>query len=316
MKKSREAEVLQLIDTAETIGLVTHIDGDGDAFGSMLGLKRVLETIGKKVIVFSSEPLLSMFDFLAEEINYLPQKSYQPVDLLIGLDGNFFERFSIPELFPDAIASGPKTLIIDHHELSEVGDKITMYWGDPNISSASEMVYRLTKELNLKLDKVTATIILTGIETDTNSLQFENSKSEAFLAIADLLTQGARLKSVMDNAFSGRPLPVISLLGIVLERVRLTKDNLVVSYVTLADKKELGLTDKVSSGIANFIEQAEEGKVAIVFEEIEGGLVKASMRSNNSSANVARFSNYFGGGGHKKAAAFKFKGNLSSLIKS
>ena len=176
------------------------------------------------------------------------------------------------------------------------------------------MVYRLTKTLQLKVDKITATLILLGIETDTNSLQFENSKPEAFMAVADLLKQGARLRSVVNSAFSGKPLPMIHLLGRVLERARITNDSLVVSYVTMRDKKELGLTDKVSSGISNFIEQAEEGKVAVVFEEIEGGYIKASIRSNNSTSNVAKFANFFGGGGHKKAAAFRFEGKLSKLI--
>jgi bifunctional oligoribonuclease and PAP phosphatase NrnA len=315
MEKNSPKNIVDLIDSAQTIGFMTHIDGDGDAFGSMLALARIVETIGKKAVIFSNEPLLSIMDFMADDINYQPQNKYTDVDLIIGLDGNFIDRFTLPEVLREAKRVGTKLAIIDHHLLSGVGDEVDLYWGAPEISSASEMVYLITKEMNLKLDKTTATLILLGIETDTNSLQFENSKAEVFLAVADLLGQGARLGSVMDNAFAGKPMPMVKLLGRVIERMRITPDKIVISYVTLNDKEELGLKDKVSSGISNFLEQAKEGEVAIVFEEIEGGFIKASARSNNSTYDVARLANYLGGGGHKKAAAFKFEGTLNELIK-
>lgn len=314
MKESNEKGIISLIDEAKTIGFVTHVDGDGDAFGSMLGLARIVEMLGKKAYVFSNESLNYTYDFIKEDISYNPLSVYRPVELLIGLDANSFARFTIPDLFKMAKRDGAKLAIVDHHERSDIGEKVDFYWGDPSISSASEMVYLIAKEMKIKLDKTTATLILLGIETDTFSLQFENSKPEVFLAVAELLKQGARLKPIVESAFGGKPLPMVLLLGRVMDRVRLYKGDIAVSYVTIKDKLELGLTENASSGVANFLDQIKEAKVTMLFEEVGDNLVKVSLRSNGSNADVAHFASFFGGGGHKKAAGFHFKADLSKLI--
>jgi len=51
MKKNLSS-ILEEIRIADKIGLMTHINGDGDAFGSPLGLSGILESLGKEVVVF------------------------------------------------------------------------------------------------------------------------------------------------------------------------------------------------------------------------------------------------------------------------
>jgi len=53
--------------------------------------------------------------------------------------------------------------------------------------------------------------------------------------------------------------------------------------------------------------------VACVFEEIEPGLVRLSLRSKQASVNVSEIAAQFGGGGHPAAAGARIKGNHLSV---
>jgi bifunctional oligoribonuclease and PAP phosphatase NrnA len=314
MEKNSAQELVELIDSAQTIGFMTHSDGDGDAFGSMLGLARIVETIGKKAVIFSNESLIHFFDFMTDEIKYQPTSEYQPVDLLIVTDVSQIPRLTMPEVFEKLQKEGCKTAVIDHHQASDIGDKVDFYWHGNDYASAAEMVFAITQQMQLKLDRTTATLILLGIESDTLSLQNETTKPESFLAVAELLRQGARLQPIIESIFGGQPIPMVRLLGRVLDRLKLSKSGIGVSYITLQDKVDLGLSEKASSGVANFLDQMKEAKVVMVLEELSDGITKVSMRSNGCSADVARLVGYFGGGGHKNAAGVKLPVPLQDLI--
>ena len=52
------------IAAASHIVLATHVNPDGDALGSLLGLADILHGLGKKVFAYLEEPVSSMYDFL------------------------------------------------------------------------------------------------------------------------------------------------------------------------------------------------------------------------------------------------------------
>lgn len=308
-------KAINLIDKAEKIGFITHKDGDGDGFGSMLALARVLSGAGKKTVIFSNEELPQILDFVKEKIDYEPRGDYQKVDLLIGFDSNAVDRFTVPEVLREAKKNGTKTLVLDHHVPLDIANTVDFYWDDPEISCVCEMVFELIKEMGLKIDKTTATLLLVGIETDTFSLQFTNTKPETFRAVAELLKLGARLKPIVESTFGGRPIAMVKMLGQAINRLDLDeKSGVAITYITNEDIKTLDLSDQASSGVANFIEQIKEAKVVAVFVEREPNKFKVSLRSNNSSEDVARVAATFGGGGHKKASGFEIEGTLEEVI--
>lgn len=309
-----EENLKNLITEAKKIGLVSHKNGDGDAFGSMLALERILREKGKNVVIFSNEPLLSQLDFLKGNIDILFQENFQPVDLLIGLDANSEDRFTDAEIFEKAKKAGAKMAVIDHHLVSNISEKIDVYWHNKNISSTSEMVFDLAQMLDIKIDKVTASLILMGIETDTFSMQNVNTTPKTYEVVADLLRLGARLRPVVESAFGGKPIAVAKILGLAIERLKTDKNGWGITYITLKDKVTLGLGSDPSSGVANFLDQVDKLLVVAVFEEREEGIVKVSLRSNNSDVNVAEVAGKFGGGGHEKAAGFEFHGKLEQAI--
>lgn len=308
-------KAIDLIEKAQKIGFITHKDGDGDGFGAMLALARVLENAGKKTIVFSNEALPQIFDFIENKIEYHPKNHYQKVNLLIGFDANALDWFTLPEIFKEARKDGAKILVLDHHIPMDITKVADFYWNEPEISCVCEMVFELIKAMGLRIDKATATLLLIGIETDTFSLQFTNTKPQTFRTVAELLKLGARLKPVVESTFGGRPIVVVKMLGRAIERLDLDKKSgIAITYITNEDISELELSEQASSGVANFLDQIKEAKVVAVLVEREPGNFKVSLRSNNSDKNVAKVAESFGGGGHKKAAGFEIEGDLQEVL--
>jgi phosphoesterase RecJ-like protein len=316
MINSKEKEIIQLLQKSQTIGLLTHKNGDGDAFGAMLAFGRIMEAQGKDITYFSNEELPQIFDFLKEKIKYKPTGVFKEIDLLVGFDANELIRFSVPEVIEQVITAKTNLIIIDHHVGNMLQKDATIYWDETSeVSCTSEMIYDLLIEMKCEIDKVTANLLLVGIETDTFSLQFTNTKPKTFEVVADLLKRGARLKSVVESAFGGRPISTMKLFGRTIKRMKMDQTNgYVTSYITKDDTKELNLTTESSSGVANFLEQLDGTKVIAIFEERDEGIVKVSLRSNNSTSNVERLAKALGGGGHKKASGLEYKGTLKEAM--
>lgn len=303
-----------LIGEAKTIGIVTHKNGDGDAFSSLLALKRMLEQMGKEVVIFSSEKLITPFQFLSEKIEYNPFPEYKPVDLLIGLDANTPDRFSVAGIVESAKKSGAKVLVFDHHVAGQLAQIADVYLGDHLKSSTAEILFDYANYFKIKIDKLTATFLLLGIQMDTDSLRFTNALPETYQAFGELLKLGARVKPTVENAFGGKSLADLKLLGRVIERLIVDTNGVGISYITEGDHGELGIEAQKASGMVNFMESGSDIKVSVIFEEIGEGKIKASMRSNNSNVNVQEIAGHFGGGGHIKSAGYEFSGTLKEAI--
>jgi len=307
-------KIISALEGANKIGLITHRDGDGDAFGSILAFKIALENLGKKTVIFSNEDLPEEFLLVSPNIKYQKQVDFQSIDVLICLDFNSASRATIPEVVEEVLFKNITLINIDHHRPLDLREKSNIYWGKESASSTCEMVFDLLTSWGMVIPKDAASLLLFGLETDTNSLQNPNTTTEAYQVASELIKGGARLKPVVENALKRKTIPRAKLLGIAIRRLHLRKDlNLIASYVTTSDLNKLGITEDAASGLANFLDQIREAGNIMIFTEDGLGNVKVSMRSNRSGANVAKLAEFFAGGGHIKAAGFSFYGELSSL---
>jgi len=296
---------------------MTHVNGDGDAFGSLLGLRNILEMLGKEVIIFSNESLLGFMDYLVEEARYEPRDKYEDIDLLIMLDVSVEKRLTCPDIFRKAKDNNKKTIVIDHHAEGDIYDSVDLAYRIINISSASEMVFWISEEMGMRLDKVTAEFLLFGIETDTNFLQNPNTVNKTtYNAKSILLNYGAKTKRIKESIKDGSSLNNLKFLGSVVGRAVMDQDTgLIATYITEADLKRFKIEPGSSSAIASFLDQTKNAKIVLVAEQRDENHIKVSMRSNNSDANVAELAAYFGGGGHVKAAGFEIEGRLEEILK-
>jgi phosphoesterase RecJ-like protein len=314
--KSDLKKVIKIVGAAQTIGLMTHINGDGDAFGSLLGLRNILELLGKEVILFSNEPLPRYLEYRRKQARYEPITKYKNIDLLVGLDAASKKRFTLPEVFETTKKKAVKTLIIDHHSEGDLSQEADFVWRKTDISSTAEMIYWLAVELGIKFDKSVAEFLLWGLETDTYFLSNPNVFESTEVARKSLQSFGASTEEIKENTKAVSPTSNQEFMAVVIGRIQsYQKADVLFTYVTARDKEQFGIQEPASSAIANYIDYNRNPGVVIVAEQRTPELVKVSMRSNHSNVDVAKLSSVYGGGGHVKAAGFEVKGLVEKISK-
>lgn len=303
------------IESAQKIGLMTHVNGDGDAFGSLIGLQKILKEFGKETLIFSSEPLLKEMEYLKNELDYNPSSRSEKIDLLIMLDVGVEKRLVCPEVYKSAKESGTRTLIIDHHAEGDMYDSVTSICRKVDVSSTSELVFWISQEMGLRLNKTIAELLLFGIETDTNFLKNPNTVNKTtYMAKSILLKYGARVKKIKESVLEGSSINNLKFLGTIVTRAKMSPDGVMATFITSNDLRRFKIDPGSSSSISNFLDQTKDAKIVLVAEQRAEDKIKVSMRSNNSNANVAEIASFFGGGGHVKAAGFEVEGDLVKIL--
>lgn len=304
------------IRKAKVIGLMTHVRGDGDAFGSLLALRNIIEKLNKRTVIFSDEALPGYLTYLKTGARYKPTRFFAKVDLLIILDVASKNRMTVPAVFDRCTKRDIETLLIDHHAEGDIYGECDLVWRKTDTSSTAEMVYWLARELNVALDNVTAQYLLWGIDTDTYFLSNPNVFPSTNEAREELLKVGAKNEEIRENLKATSPTANADFLGMITGRAKIDAgNNIMGSYITLKDLKKFGYKPGSSSTIANYLDYHNDSKIVLVAEQRTPDIIKVSMRSNKSKANVASLSSYFGGGGHVKAAGFEVRGRLEDLLK-
>lgn len=310
-KKTSSKEISELLNKAKNVAIFGHVLPDGDCYGSAFALKIAMEGIGKQVFSYISDDIPESLSFLEDYKCLKSQKNFYPADLVLVLDSSDIKRTENINLLYEYKKSGAKLCLIDHHTAGDFMDFVDYEWQDTGKSSTSEMVLDILKEMNLNIKKEVATLLLTGIETDTSSFQNQNTTTEALKAAAFLMSKGARHTRIINNTFHIQDMDTIKLYGLVLERLVYNKKyGTILGYLTQKDVKEVGAEGDFSTGIANYLNTIEDAKMIIFITEIEEGSLKVSLRTRDEGIDVSLLAKALGGGGHVKASGFTVKGKI------
>lgn len=293
--------------------LIGHIKPDGDAIGSMLALHLALRKLGKDTILACDDALSDRFDYLPDSSKIIllkdAPKIIENIDLVITLDSATYELTGLNNHFQRKDL--PTILNIDHHhDNPEYGN---INYIEAESSSVCEIIFKLIKELNVKISADIATCILNGIFVDTDSFKNPNTSIDTLRITSYLLSRGADLKSITRNNLKDKSLSTLKLWGIAL--ARLSKNNklgIISTIITRNDLKKCGAAYEDLEGVANFLNSIPEAKASLVLSERDDNEIKGSFRTLHDNVDVSKIAALFGGGGHKKAAGFSIEGNLSN----
>lgn len=234
-------------------------------------------------------------------------------DLIIMVDtGDLVQIGKLYEENKAMFETGP-LLNIDHHASN--GKFGTHNYLNYSAAATTQMVTPLIQELEREsgeslVDEDIATLLLTGIITDTGSFQHSNTTPEAFEVAAELLDRGARQQEIIKHLFKTKSLATLKLWGKVLSKIRFEEDSkLVYSTISFADFSETGAKSDDSGGIIDeLMSNAPKAEVVMLLKEKEHGFLSGSLRAPGNLADVSEIASRIGGGGHKKAAGFRIKG--------
>ncbi|GER58990.1 exopolyphosphatase [Patiriisocius marinus] len=323
MEKALSTELKQLLTKEQRIVIIGHKNPDGDAVGSTLGLHLFFEKLGlnSSVVLPNDFP-----DFLKwmpqadavlnfEKQNQQAIRKLEEATLIFTLDFNSFARVGDVQSYLEK--SEATFVMIDHHQQPD--DYATVTYTDATIGSTCEMVFNVIEALD-GLEHISAdiaTLLYTGIMTDTGSFRFPSTTARTHRVVASLLDCGANNAEIHQNVYDTNFTSRMKLLGVAL-------DNLVVleeyntAYITISQKEldDNHFKKGDTEGFVNYALSVSGIKFALIFiENKQENIVKISLRSVGDFS-VNEFSRaYYNGGGHNNAAGGRSLLSLDETVK-
>lgn len=290
-----------LFDRYHNFALSTHINPDGDAIGSELGLYFFLTKLGKSVKIFNTDIVPPNYRFLpfSDSIeNAHSVGTYRP-EVLIVLDASTLER--IGKGLSNTLRPTHTLVNIDHHATAEAFGDINLIV--PTASSTSEIVYNLIKQHQSLICESCALCLYTGLMFDTGCFRHSNTTAETHRIAAELIEiAGFTPDEVYRNVYEQVPVAKIHLLSKVLSTLQITDDGKIASvYATQAMFRKTGTTPDAVEGIVNQIQAIVGVEVALCVSEMTDRSTKVSLRSQEY-VDVSQLAAEFQGGGHARAA--------------
>ncbi len=96
--------------------------------------------------------------------------------------------------------------------------------------------------------------------------------------------------------------------------LRFTNSDRVASFALRLDTaRKIATIPDATEGMIDTIRSIEGVVVAAFFEELEGGLVRISLRSKDPAYDVCAVCAEFGGGGHTLASGARVEGDLETV---
>lgn len=322
MKKTPFAQFKKLISKAKTITIVTHVNPDGDAMGSSLGLYHYLKTKSKNVKVIIPNPFPGFLTWMPGSKQALvfegneaaAKKQLNKSDVVFILDFNNYKR--VDELGELIKNSPAEKVLIDHHQKPDT--VFNHYFHDTAASSTCELIYDFICGIDSPkvLDKKMASCLYTGIMTDTGSFRFRGTNEKTFTTAAALIKAGAENARIYDSVFDDYTQDRLKLLGYCLYEKLVFVPGYNAAYMALseAELKRFNFKKGDTEGIVNYALSVGGIKLSAFFSEKEGA-IRISFRSKGK-VDVNTFARaHFNGGGHINAAGASSKLSLDDTVK-
>lgn len=301
--------ILDVFRTRDNFALIAHFRPDGDAIGSTVALGLALRSLGKKVRLYNEDPVPERYRFLEGSAEIVPTPS-RPIDaeVAVSLDNGAWKRLG--ERSMQALAGVPLLINIDHHGTNERFGTLNCVM--PGEAATACILYKMIAALGAPFSPAVSRALYAGISTDTGSFQYEKTTPEVMRMAADLIEHGVNVMEINRLLYQEVSYKSLLVAREVLCGMRLEENGEVCSYVLdCATKQRLGTEADDTADLVDVIRVIRGVRVAAVFEELEDGRVRVSLRSKDPAIDVSKIAGQFGGGGHPLASGIRMQGPLS-----
>ena len=282
-------KVLELIKKYNRIIIHRHTNPDGDAYGSQLGLKRLIELNFPQKEVYAVGDT-NVFIFLGE-MDVIPDDYYK--DALVIIVDVCVSRL----INDDRYKLGKEILVIDHH-LNEPDFECTFYI-DPSHIACAEIIAGIFIDEGYIFDSIAANRFLTGIITDSGRFLYPNTTAVTLERTAYLLRNGADMSWIYTQLYT-EELNFKKLKGYFINSFLITKNNVAYMKNDKTVKDQFGVTSfTVSRAMVNQMSHIKNIDIWANFTEEDNGEVSVELRSAKKS--IVHIARKYGGGGHALA---------------
>jgi len=292
--------------------LMTHAKPDCDALGSEIGLAEVLRALGKEVRITILGPLQPRYHYLDPEREIETFHASMPgldaIQAAIIVDTGTYNQIGE---FGDFLRKSPiARCVIDHHRTQNDMGGLTLV--DVEAEATGRLITEAADALGVALNARAANACFIALATDTGWFRHGNTRAETFALGERLIRAGAKPTDLHEGLFDQQSLPRLRLIGLVLERIRVTPNGRVAyADLFLKDFADTGTGPNETDDLINYPRSVSGTEVAVFFTELVGGQIRVSLRSRQS-IDIGQIAEQFGGGGHRNAAGCTLPGPMAS----
>ena len=295
------------IRKARTIAISGHVNPDGDSIGSLLSLGLGLERMGKAVSMVSTDGVPERYRMLPGA-GRIAKAIGAPVDLAITVDCSSKEI--VGKAF-DSLREAKEILEIDHHDFRRPFGTVSLI--DARAAAVGEIIYKLLRQLRVRITPQIAQNLMTSIIVETSSFQLPNVTQFTFEVCTELISRGVDFHTLVDTVFWSKGKASAVLSGVCLARCRFKDGGRIAwSVVTKADFRAAGGRDEDVDAVPDEIRTIRGVTIAVLFREKSRDDLRVSLRSKGK-INVASIAEQYGGGGHFDVAGCTIENSPASI---
>ena len=307
-------ELLNEIKNHQTIIIHRHKNPDGDALGSQIGLKRILQENFPEKTVYAVGDSAGHYSFMDGSImDDIPDETYNNA-LAIVLDTSARHLIS-----DERYSCAKRTARMDHHIFVEKICDIEVT--DTSYESCCGLITEFALASGLKLSPVSAKALYTGMVTDSGRFRYDSTTAQTFRLASRLMEQDFDTNDIYRKLYAD-DFARIRLKAQFVLKIKLTDCNVAYIYTTKEELDELNAdTFTVSRGMVGTMADIRGVDIWVNFTETEQGVL-CELRS--SKYNINPIAVKYGGGGHAKASgatvaskeiAMQMLSNLDAMTK-
>ena len=290
-------ELFNEITAHQTIIIHRHKNPDGDALGSQIGLKCILQENFPEKTVYVVGDSAGHYSFMdGSTMDEIPDETYADA-LAIVLDTSARHLIS-----DERYTSAKRTARMDHHIFVEkiCDTEVT----DTSYESCCGLVTEFALQTGLKLSPVSAKALYTGMVTDSGRFRYDSTSAQTFRLASALMEQKFDTNDIYRNLYAD-DFAKIRLKAQFVLKIRFTDCNVAYIYTTKEELQALNADIfSVSRGMVGTMSDIRGVDIWANFTETENGVL-CELRS--SKYNINPIAVKYGGGGHAKASGATVK---------
>jgi len=317
MKDTTELKktILRHLKPGLSIGIMSHIEPDGDGFGASLALQHFLRAKSLESEIVVDNCNLKRFNFLMEGAKIREFKSGMRYDLLFVFDCNSYIRIGKRE---ELVQTAGFTILVDHHVPENGVIEGDYSFVDTSAASVGAILFRaLQPEIEALPDNFRlpiASCIYITLLNDTNNFINSNTDAEVFRIAADLSECGISASGLYKSYFLNHNPLELRYIGEVLSTIELhDDDHILYMYSTLDMQRRNDLTSDSIMNLTRWVQGVNTVQVIAYMREEAPDLYKLSLRSTTIDVNA--IAAMYGGGGHTSASGALIPGEIDTLKK-
>ena len=307
-------KLLNEIKAHQTIIIHRHKNPDGDALGSQIGLKCIIQENFPEKTVYIVGDSAGHYSFMdGSTMDVIPNGTYEDA-LAIVLDTSAKHLIS-----DERYTTAKSTARMDHHIFVEKICDVEVT--DTSYESCCGLVTEFALKTGLKLSPVSAKALYTGMVTDSGRFRYDSTSAQTFRLASALMEQKFDTNDIYRKLYAD-DFAKIRLKAQFVLKIKLTDCNVAYIYTTKEEMDELNVdTFSISRGMVSTMADIKGVDIWVNFTETEQGVL-CELRS--SKYNINPIAVKYGGGGHAKASgacvankeiAMQMLGDLDAMTK-